>query len=140
METIFYVVRTTLCAYIYGNIQDAKAIAAVMFDATSNRVVIIERYEMVCELKFSSKYVRYCKHVIATSESYRKATEHERKRLIAQALAKSREGFALAGAYVFSADGQGHYFGSLNGKPADCSFLAKRPLKYVEHLAIILNR
>lgn len=101
METIFYVVRTTLCAYIYGNIQDAKAIAAVMFDATSNRVVIIERYEMVCELKFSSKYVRYCKHVIATSESYRKATEHERSRLIAQVLAKSREGFALAEAYVF---------------------------------------
>lgn len=78
METIFYVVRTTFCAYIYGSLKDAKAIAAVMLDTTSDRVVIIERYEMVRELTFSSRYVRYCKRVIATSESYRKATEYER--------------------------------------------------------------
>lgn len=140
METILYVVRTTYCTYIYGSLKDAKAAARVMLDTPSSRVVIIERYEMVRELTFGSRYVRYCRRVIATTESYRKATEHERSRIIAQVLAKNCEGFALAGAYVFSTDGQGHYFGSLNGKPADCSFLAERPLKYVEHLASILNR
>lgn len=53
METIFYVVRTTYCEYIYGSLKDAKAIAAVMLDTHSARVVIIERYEMVrdgCQL------------------------------------------------------------------------------------------
>lgn len=140
METIFYVVRTTYCAYVYGSLEDAKAASRVMLDTHSARVVIIERYEMVRELTFGSRYVRYCKRDIATIESYRKATEYERSRLIARVLAKSREGFVLAEAYVFSTDGQGHYFGSLNGKPADCSFLAERPLKYVEHLASILNR
>lgn len=32
METIFYVVRTTHCAYVYGSLEDAKAASRVMLD------------------------------------------------------------------------------------------------------------
>ena len=140
METIFYVVKNTGGAFVYGSLDDAKAATRILLDTPRALVIIIERYEMVYKLSFSSKYVSYSRRIVATREDYKKATEHERSRLIAQVFAKSRIGFAFTEAFVFSTDGQGHYYGSLNGRPADCAFLAERPLKYVECLAIILNR